>query len=816
MAADGSIRIEVLTDTGEVDKLNKKLGGLEGSGNRASLGLGKIVTALGLVGLATKAIGMVSSALDGAISRYDTLGGFPKILAQMGFDSEQSAKAINRLSDGIGGLPTTLDSVAASAQKIAIMTGDLDGAVETTLALNNAFISSGSNSADASRGLIQYTQMLSKGKVDMMSWRTLQETMGVALNDVAKAFGFAGASAQNDLYTALQKGSITFDQFNTKLVELNEGTNGFAARALVASEGIRTAFTNMKTSIVRGVTGIIGAIDSVLANTSLKSIENILMSIGKAFSETLTSIANGIPLAVEKLKEFYDTLEPWMPLILTIATAVGSFLVTMGTLNSAIVLVRGAIVALNVVLLANPFVLIVSAIGALIAVFVVLYQSNEDFRAKVTEIWTSIEGTFKSTLESIKTTVTEIITGVIEFVKTQLDNLKTYWAENGEQIKANVVTAFGIVKETITSVVQAILDFVKPQLDKIKTFWSENGSQILEAVTNAFKGIMAVIEFIMPAIKFVIETVWGAIKQVISGALDVIMGVIKVFSGLFTGDFSKMWEGVKQIFFGAIDLVIGWMTLTFVGGIRALLANLLKGSVTTVTGMWTSIVNVFKSFGTNTTNLVKSMATGIVNFFKNILTNATSIFNTLRTFGASVWNALSQTILNVAKGIYTGVKTNFTNMLSSIKNTFGTVNSTVTTIWNGVMNFFKGINLKQIGIDIMQGLINGIGSMASAVWDSVKGVANNIKDTFAKILDIHSPSRVFDEYGNNIGDGLTNGVVASGKKAVAAVAKIGDSLVDTMVNIGATAIGLEDEQSLSAADKLINWLLSRKKGIVYS
>ena len=48
-------------------------------------------------------------------------------------------KAIKKLSDGIDGLPTTLDEVTGTAQRLATMTGDLDGAVETTLALNNAF-----------------------------------------------------------------------------------------------------------------------------------------------------------------------------------------------------------------------------------------------------------------------------------------------------------------------------------------------------------------------------------------------------------------------------------------------------------------------------------------------------------------------------------------------------------------------------------------------------------------------------------------------------------------------------------------------------
>src|SRR5690606_35486066 len=167
-------------------------------------------------------------------------------------------------------------------QRIAVMTGDLDGAVETTLALNNAFIASGASVADAERGLEQYIQTLAKGEVDLQSWRTLQETMGVALNDVAKAFGFAGKSAQMDLYQALKHGRITFDEFNAKLIELSNQTGGLADRALTAAGGIRTDWTYMNTAVVRGVTNILEAIDEVLADTPLQSIENVIKSIGRS------------------------------------------------------------------------------------------------------------------------------------------------------------------------------------------------------------------------------------------------------------------------------------------------------------------------------------------------------------------------------------------------------------------------------------------------------------------------------------------------------------------------------------------------------
>src|SRR5690625_1353109 len=220
---------------------------------------------------------MVKQSLDGAIDRYDTLNNFPRVMAKIGFDADTSQKAIDRLSDGIQGLPTRLDEVAATAQNIAIMTGDLDLSVDTTLALNNAFLASGASAQDAQRGLDHYVQMLAKGEVDLQSCRTLQETMPYALRETAEAFGFTGESATNDFYDALKSGEITMSEFNAKLIELDQAQGGFAETAQTASGGIKTAWTNIGTWITTGVADIIGAIDEAMGGVG--SIEGAINAL---------------------------------------------------------------------------------------------------------------------------------------------------------------------------------------------------------------------------------------------------------------------------------------------------------------------------------------------------------------------------------------------------------------------------------------------------------------------------------------------------------------------------------------------------------
>src|SRR5690606_15435194 len=98
--ADGRVVIDVVVNDGRAAKgianVGRSLGNLGKVTQRGIATVGKLAGALGLVGLAYKGIDMVKRSLDGAIDRYDTLNNFPRVMAQIGFDAEDSQKAINK------------------------------------------------------------------------------------------------------------------------------------------------------------------------------------------------------------------------------------------------------------------------------------------------------------------------------------------------------------------------------------------------------------------------------------------------------------------------------------------------------------------------------------------------------------------------------------------------------------------------------------------------------------------------------------------------------------------------------------------------
>jgi tape measure domain-containing protein len=500
-------------------------------------GISQIASGIGVYAAVSKGIGMISNSLDGAISRYDTLNNFPRVLQQIGFSADDSEKAINRLSDGIQGLPTTLDDVASTAQRIAVMTGDLDGAVDTTLALNNAFIASGSDAANAARGLEQYVQMLSRGEVGLEEWRTLQETMGVALNDVAKAFGFAGKSAQNDLYDALKSGEITMEEFNAKLIELNDGTNGFAERALTASGGIRTAWTNMQTSIVRGVTKIIEAIDSVLANTPLESIENIINNIGNAFFNFLDGIAQKIPIAVGFVSQLFSVFKDGgLPAVFQLLTETAQ-----GSIDSILVIITSNLPTL----LENGRQMLLSLIQGII-------DTIPQLLPVVTEIINTLVNTIVSYLPRILEMGTQILLKIVNGITKMLPDI----VSAATKIIQNLVeTLIKNLPKIIQTGVKLLVSLVKGVLDTLPKLISAAIKLVVEAANTVIDNLPKIIKAGVELLLALIEGIWDTLPDLLSAGVKIIGELASELLAKAPGmlkDVGKavvegIWEGIKSL-----------------------------------------------------------------------------------------------------------------------------------------------------------------------------------------------------------------------------------------------------------------------------
>lgn len=337
--ADGKVTIVVDVDGNKVKVLNDELDKTAQKGDRGSDSLKKFAIGGAAFKLASKAVDLLTDSLDGAIQRFDTLESYPRVMQAMGHSTEDVTRSTKKLAAGIEGLPTTLNEVVGTAQRLTSITGDINKSTDLTLALNNAFLASGSSSADASRGLQQFSQMLSAGKVDMQSWKTLQETMPYALQKTADSFGFAGQSAQNDFYSALKEGRITFNQFSKKLVELNGGVGGFAELAKSNSKGIQTSFGNLKNAVVKGVANTIKALDDLTKAATGKTIAENFDALKVIINAAFGVIVNVIKASTPVFQTLFSILGTGASVISFLTPAIIGLvaaLVTMRAINQAV------------------------------------------------------------------------------------------------------------------------------------------------------------------------------------------------------------------------------------------------------------------------------------------------------------------------------------------------------------------------------------------------------------------------------------------------------------------------------------------------
>lgn len=688
MAADYTLSVEINGDASSMEKAFKKVSGaLEDTKNKineassgAVPGIGQMAKSFSIAQLAVKgfsmAMGAISGAVDGAVSRVDTLNQFPKVLEQMGYKSEEAKASIKSLSNGIQGLPTTLDGIASTTQRMTTIMGDVPKATDATLALNDAFLASGASSESAGRGLEQYMQMLSAGKVDMQSWRTLQETMPYALDKTARAFGFTGKSATNDFYEALKKGKITMDQVTDKFVELNKGADSWHNTALEATKGIGTSMQNLQTAIKNGVANVIQSFNEWAESEGFGTISDNINKIKQKVGEAFGYISDHVPDIMDKVKEvagefqkWYERLRPLAPVILAVLAPLLAFKgivsiaqgVTDGVnkitgaitglgqgvevikgvpgafsslgaslsgvasgIKGGISAIGGAFQGLWATLMANPIILIIAGIVAVVGVLIYCYKHFEGFR---------------------------------NFVNSTLVAIGQFFSDTGQNIKQVAITVWTAIAEFFINI------------------W--NG------VTNTFS-------YVWNGISGYLSGLWNGIVLIAKGTWEllkvVIMTPILFLIDILTGSWNKIGQDAK----------LAWDNL--VQG-ASLIWNGLKTIITTV-------VSAIKDWAVNVWNLLTTTAVSIFNGLKN---GVVSIFNGIKNGVISIANGLVQGAISVFNGLKTGVQ----NIINKVKDIF---------------NSLKSISLIDIGKKIMNGFLNGLKSAYKKVQDFIGGIGNWIRE----------------------------------------------------------------------------------------
>ena len=671
---------------------------------------------MGIVSSVTsRALDAISGSITSAVNRVDTIANFPKIMQSVGYSADEARATIERLSSGIDGLPTSLDAIVGSVQKIAPVSGSLATATDVALAFNNALLAGGKSQEVMNSAFEQYSQMLSIGRVDMQSWKILAQAMPGQLNQIAKALLGANAN-QADLYKAMQSGAITFDQFNNAIVSLNnEGLPGyasFAEQARISTESIGTAWTNVQNRINKAVAKIIDHIGQA----------NIAGAINN-FSSSFSGIADTV----------ITYLDP-------VISTVGSFMDQLQN-NGAITSFGDALNALK-----DVFDSTIGLIGDLITTFTGLDSSEDASRSAADLLKSAVDGV-KSAIELARDAVQglrdnlTVVAPVIVAVATALIAYETIKAVR------SIADDFGLLKSAASLAFDAIKggEGVLSTLSVFGELVGEGGAlaSVFGTISTAISGVGTSLLALVGSIPVI---GWIAVAVVALGA---------VFTWLWNTneDFRNavigIWDSICSAISGAVDSIVGFFTTTlptaftqfvqFVQGIPAAVGQFIQELPSMVLYALTFAVVFLFGLGAQLAQLAVQIGSEFVQ-------------NVVNFFTVDLPSAFAQFVLFVST-IPEQVQTALATLLANI------------ALW--------AVDMAAKASEAADGFLRGVTDGLNAAVDFVKSIPDKIKSFFSNAGDwlVNSGKALLDGFAKGIRNAV-NAVTSAASDALGAVRKL--------------------------------------------
>lgn len=559
---------------------------------------------------------VVTGSLNSAISRADQMNNFPKVMKNLGYSSEDAAASIKKISSALDGLPTTSSAMTGMVQQLAPLTSNLDQATNIALAFNNAMLAGGASTMEQENALTQYTQMLSAGKVDMQAWRSIQAAMPGQLNQVAEAMLGAGKNS-NDLYEAMKNGSISFDDFNKKVMELNQNGFGkyasFAQQAKDATQGIGTAMENVQNRVAKAVQKVIEAVGVENIAGAINGFSSQFGKIGDAAAGMVTGVKGWFGKAAQAAQPLvsiwqsdFGQLGVYLKGLASNAQAFGGSLLDVVTNGGGL---QNFLTGLNNII--SPLVNWWIALTRNVSIFIGALSDSggvQAFLASLSELWKG--------LTQLGQGLADAVTGFLAV------------GQNGGaaasigQLVGDAFNAAAPFVEKLASTLQSLGDWASEHGDAIRTviagiaggFAAFKTASLISAAVTALKSFDVAAK-IAAAGQWVLNAAMNAnpIVLVVTAIGALVAALVWFFTQTETG--RKAWASFTSFLSSAWQSVVSFVT--------SLGQNIANFFTQTIPNAIQSVIQWFQqlpsAIGTALSNLITSIGTWAVSFGQSAL-----------------------------------------------------------------------------------------------------------------------------------------------------------------------------------------------------
>lgn len=581
----------------------------------------------------SKVASVVTGSLNSAISRADQMNNFPKVMKNLGYSSEDAAASIKKISSALDGLPTTSSAMTGMVQQLAPLTSNLDQATNIALAFNNAMLAGGASTMEQENALTQYTQMLSAGKVDMQAWRSIQAAMPGQLNQVAEAMLGAGKNS-NDLYEAMKNGSISFDDFNKKVMELNQNGFGkyasFAQQAKDATQGIGTAMENVQNRVAKAVQKVVEAVGVENIAGAINGFSSQFGKIGDAAAGMVTGVKGWFGKAAQAAQPLvsiwqsdFGQLGMYLKGLASNAQAFGGSLLDVVTNGGGL---QNFLTGLNNII--SPLVNWWIALTRNVSIFIGTLSDSggvQAFLASLSELWKG--------LTQLGQGLADAVTGFLAV------------GQNGGaaasigQLVGDAFNAAAPFVEKLASTLQSLGDWAIGNGDAIRTiiagiaggFAAFKTASLISAAVTALKSFDAAAK-IAAAGQWVLNAAMNAnpIVLVVTAIAALVSALVWFFTqtetgrkawAAFTSFLSSAWQSVVSFVTGLGQNIANFFTQTIPNAIQSVIQwfqQLPSAIGTALSNLITSIGTWAVSFGQSALQAGQQFVSNIANFLTNL------------------------------------------------------------------------------------------------------------------------------------------------------------------------------------------------------
>ena len=463
--------------------------------------------------------------------------------------------------------------------------------------------------------------------------------------------------------------------------------------------------------------------------TILKSqLQELAISFGDLLMPAVRSIVSGLQGMVDVLNAMPDGVKRVIMIVALLAAALGPVLIIIGKtlsaigtimtwalkLAGAISAVKGAFAALSATMMANPIAIVIAAIAALVAAFIYLWNTNEEFRQfwirlwneikeVAVQVWTAVSQFLVSAWNGIRNTAVAVWNGIRDFFSGLWAGIKTLFTTVVTAISTFLVGAWNGIRATVMAVWNAISAFLGSVWNGIKSVITNVVNGIRTFLQSAWNGIRTVITTVMNAIRTVISMVWNGIRTIISTVMNGIRGTV-----------NSVWNGIRN----TISSVVNGIKNTVSGAFNA---------------MW---------FG------IRSTISGIYNTIRDGLGNAVNYITGLASAGWR-WGA------DIINGIVNGIRSCIGAVASAVTDVANTIRS---HLHFSVPDEGPLTDFESWMPDFMSGLAEGIEKSRGMVKAAVNSVAADMVISPQMAV---ADSGVMTGTGTSGGADLTAGIVAA-------------------------------------------------------